>query len=404
MSRHPDRRAFLGELLKRSAGTTALLIAPTLGCSKRESAAKPATQSAPRKPSPPLPPPRAVSAGTLIGPGRREDPASKHRAHYLALLDLDAPSGSSRAEVRRIPTLFFGHGLAFRPDAPHIAVLFQKKGPGCCEVDLRDGKVTRTITTIPSRHFYGHGVFSADGKQLFCTEAVVGDASYKGVIAVRDGRTYELLGTFDSHGHAPHDLHLRDGGKTLVVTNGGGTLAANEVPNVAWLDIAGRALKKRVLFDSPRVNAGHVALDSEGLAVVSAPRDGMDRTKPGWVGGVSFLATDQQSLHTSTHQVASKLRGEVLSVAIDPQTGIAATTCPDGGLLAFWDVKTGALLASKELADARGVALTMDGQWFAVTHGKDAVVSMYGSRTLGARGKPRASWMSGSHVVIAALT
>jgi uncharacterized protein len=277
-------------------------------------------------------------------------------------------------------------------------VVFEKKGPGCCELDLRAGRITRRITTKKERQFYGHGVFSKDGKRLFCTEAVVGDASYKGVIAVRDGGTYALLGTLDSHGHAPHDLHMIDDGKTLVVTNGGGTFASGQAPSVVWLDWQADKLVRRRELNSPKVNAGHLAVgEGNALTVVSAPRTGMDKTAPTFVGGVSFLTNDK--LHTSSHQVAKELRGEVLSVAIDPTTGIAATTCPDGGKLLFWDAATGGLLASRDLAHARGVALTLDGQWFAVTHGKDALVTMFGTRSLKPATKAMQSWMTGSHVI-----
>lgn len=394
-----DRRTFV-RLSAVSIGAAAF---PELGCSRRGEPITPITPTTPTKAATPAKKAgahrkvrRSAVLGTVIGPGRHDDPTGGARQRYLSLLDLDAPSAT---EPTRIKTSFFGHGVAIRPDKPWLAVVFEKKGKGCCEVDLVAAKVTRTIATTEERHFYGHGVFSADGKHLFCTEAVVGDGSYRGVIAVRRAHNYKLIGVLDSGGHAPHDLHLGDSGKVLVVTNGGGTLDSGHTPNLAFINLESRRVRERLPLDTPMVNAGHVAIGANGaLTVVSAPRTGMTKTGAGFVGGVSFRAKDR--LHTSSHDITKALRGEVLSVAIHRPTGIAATTCPDGGRLLFWDAGSGALLAEKAVEHVRGVSLSLDGQWFVVTHGKDALLSLYGTRTLTAPGKPRSSWMSGSHTIV----
>lgn len=393
-----DRRDFL----QRCAGLVTGLALSQAGCSKREQPDKPATARAPSKrPGNPKMPAASTGPtilGTLIGAGRFDDPKTAARTNYVALLDLDEPRQVGDNGVRRVTTDFFGHGVTPRPDKPWLAVVFEKKGPGCCEIDLRTGKVTRQIQTLRSRHFYGHGEFSADGKVLYCTEAVIKDASYRGVIAVRDSANYQLLGTFPSYGHAPHDVHLVDDGSALVVTNGGGTTSSGHAPCVAWIDVATQQLRTKLRFDSPMVNAGHIAPGDDNLAVVvSAPREGMERSSSTFVGGVSFRAGS--SLHTSRHKLSKQLRGEVLSVALDPRTGIAATTCPEGGQLMFWDAATGALLAARALRGARGVSLTQDGAWFAVTHGAKAQLTMFGTRTLAPHGPTRSCWMSGSHTL-----
>jgi len=398
----PSRRLFLVSA-GRGAGLLGVWAAglSTSGCKKAplDQARDPAVVPTPAKPAEPASArDLSVVLGKLVGPGRHDDPATGKRAHYLSILDLDAPSSTDPV---RIPMGFFGHGVTPRLDRRHVCVVFEKHGPGCCEIDMDAGRVTRTITTTKDRHFYGHGVFSADGARLYCTESVVGDKSERGVIAVRDATDYKLMGTLPSFGHAPHDLHLVDGGKTLVATNGGGRADSSNAPSLVHIDIASGKLVRKRTFDTARVNAGHVALAKSGaITVVSAPRRGIESGSDRFLGGVSFRDGDNDTMRTSRHKVARRFKGEVLSVAIDPATGIAATTCPDGGLLAFWDAASGAMMGSVELPKVRGVAITLDGRYFAVTHGEDALVSLYGTRTLSAKGKPRRAWMSGSHVLI----
>jgi len=399
----------------------AAIAAALSGCGKK--AAKPATKAADKHPQapekatekatesvvakPPAPRPKRtypVVLGTLLGPGRHDDKTTGKRAHYIAIVDLDAPADSP-ARIRRIPTTFFGHGIATHPTEHHRAVVFEKKGPGACAIDLRTGAVTAVITTTKDRAFYGHGVFSTDGKKLYCTESITGDRSERGLIAVRDGKTYKLLGTFPSHGRAPHDLHLVDEGRTLVVTNGGGRIAADETeldhPNVAWVDVKTQQLQRRLPFDARRVNAGHVALGPrDTVAVVSAPRTGIDKKSDRFRGGVSFLPAKAPVLQTTSHRISERFKGEVLSVAIHQKTGVAATTCPDGGVVAFWDAASGALLSTIDLAHARGVSITLDGAYFAVTHGKDALVTLVSTATLQVATRANRSWMSGSHTIV----
>ena len=89
--------------------------------------------------------------------------------------------------------------------------------------------------------------------------------------AIRD--FFAELGAFPTYGMAPHDCHLVEGGRTLVITNGGGPVDSPFLPSVTFVDVASRALlEKHEVLDRNR-NMGHVALtDNREFAVVSAPR------------------------------------------------------------------------------------------------------------------------------------
>src|SRR5262245_62936595 len=85
--------------------------------------------------------------GTVLGHGRFLDKDTGRTTYLLALFDLD------RSSTRTVPMDFFGHGLAPDPVSPRRGVIFEKKGAGCCEVDLVDARVTRPIAAAAGRAF-----------------------------------------------------------------------------------------------------------------------------------------------------------------------------------------------------------------------------------------------------------
>ncbi|HRI53565.1 MAG TPA: DUF1513 domain-containing protein, partial [Pseudomonadota bacterium] len=208
-----------------------------------------------------------LGGGSYIAEGRQR--------FALAVIDLDA--AAPMAELIAIP--FLAHGIAIDPGDPSRAVLFEKKGPGACLVDLRTRALLRPIETAASRRFYGHGAFSADGALLYATESLV-DRDFAGALVVRDAQTFAELGALPTHGVAPHDCQLIDQGRTMVVTNGGGSISdnsnGNALPAVCYIDLQSERLLERVELASPQFNTGHLFATAAGdLAVVSAPRDGL---------------------------------------------------------------------------------------------------------------------------------
>ncbi|MGB0057672.1 MAG: DUF1513 domain-containing protein, partial [Methyloceanibacter sp.] len=76
------------------------------------------------------------------------------------------------------------------------------------------------FTSKPDRHFFGHGVFSADGRLLHTTENDYKNA--QGIIGVRDATDgYKQIGEFSARGMEPHDVALLADGRTMVIANGG---------------------------------------------------------------------------------------------------------------------------------------------------------------------------------------
>lgn len=312
--------------------------------------------------------------GWIIGGGAF---VSRNEQRYvLALNNLDAPSQDEGPGAVFLD--FLAHGMAFHPSHAHLAAVFEKRGPGACLVDLCDREIIAPIRTASSRRFYGHGVYSLDGSVLLATESCV-DRDLAGVLVIRDTKTLRELGILPTFGVAPHDCVLINQGRTLVVANGGGPIGSDEPGCVTWIDLAsGQLLDKRVV-PSPLYNAGHLACTEAGeLALVSAPREGQDRldTRRGALslshGGGPLRILEEPK------ELVARMRGETLSVLIDPQHDAVWATQPLGNCVTVWRLSDGASRGVLELPGARGLAFTLDGHEVIVSHEREGSIVLSG--------------------------
>lgn len=342
----------------------------------------------------------ATRVGMLLGGGAMKSTKTGEMAFHLGQLDLDATDEAPRS----IGLSFLAHGITPSPHDARLLVMFEKQGPGCCVLDFVAGEVVRTIEAGAGRRFYGHGVFSADGELLYCTETDVTDR-FKGYIAVRDARDFSLLGEFPSFGLAPHDCMLSDEGRVLVVSNGGSAVGCADPPCVTYVDVAGQKLIERLDVPDPALNAGHLAMTTAGdLALVSAPREGLDPSESR--GGIS-LRPAGADLRTARdpRDVTDTMLGETLSVAIHEPSGIVGATTPLGHLVTFWDLASGELVKTLRVPNPRGIALSLCGREFIINFGTPPRAARVDAQTLQAVDAPgnRRGYLSlatGSHILM----
>ncbi len=341
-----------------------------------------------------------AKVGVVLGGGAMRHKTTGEHVYFLGRLDLDHPDDGPE----EIAIDFLAHGITPHPQHPRHAVLFEKHGPGCCVVDLDAGRVLQTIRCKPGREFYGHGAFSLDGSLLFCTETDVRDGN-KGYITVRDGRDYGSVGDFPSHGLAPHDCMFADDGQILVVANGGSSVGRDDGPNVAYVDVNSGALRERLVVPNPAFNAGHLAMGSAGqLAVVSAPRDGLDPQRS--CGGISWRqGGGELQTPTQPSEILDQLFGETLSVALHEPTGVVGATTPLGNLVTFWKLQTGQLVHKLRVPNPRGIAISQGGDEFIINFGsppRAARVAASNLQPVDAPGNRRGypSLATGSHIFI----
>lgn len=337
----------------------------------------------------------ARSDNIIIGGGRYRRADSEQLNYVLSVVEID----QQRRQL--IPMQFLAHGIHRNPQQQNRLAIFEKKGPHACEFDLVARKIVREIPIVTKpgqaqRYFYGHGSYSLDGQTLFSTETELDGLN--GLIGIRNSRDLAYLGEFPTYGKEPHECKLIDGGKTLVVTNGGGA-SQGAPPTVTYIDINSQQLLEKIELSNAKLNTGHLAISDKGeLVVISAPRVGLANTS---LGGVSIRPEGGQLQSIARPQrVTQRMRGEALSVAIDTASGIAAVTHPDGGMITFWSIADRSLRKVIELPHPRGVELTADQREFVVSFGADASLVRIPVATLEL--DPAAiikdSYITGSHI------
>jgi uncharacterized protein len=294
-----------------------------------------------------------------------------------------------KREPKLIDLDFFPHGFAIDPVNPSRIASFQKIGLGAALVDLASGRVLQPIPKHGEQLFYGHGAFTADGKLLLSTER--DEKAQRGLIGIRDSKSLAYLGEFPSFGDSPHDCHLIEGGKTLVVANGDGS--------VAYIDLKSQKLLEKLTIPNLRFNAGHLQpLPQRKVIAVSAPAKGLGEQD---LGGVSVrLSKASWASLNQPMDVVSKMVGEALSVSVSLKHGVFGVTHPSANLVTFWSLDQANSLGSLSMIRPRGIEVSVDGSKFLLSYGQHAALAVVDASTLRLIEQAKeTAYFSGSHIV-----
>lgn len=273
-----------------------------------------------------------------------------------------------RVDGRRVfdlPLPDRGHAFALHPKR-HTAVHFARRpGRFAVVIDLTRGLVTRKITTPDNRHFYGHGVFSPDGRLLYATENdFEGERGVIGVYDAADG--YRRTGELPSHGIGPHEIRLLADGRTLVVANGG-VLTHPELPRVklnlptmspslAYVDRLGGQLLEQVRLAPAlhQLSIRHVAAGRNDTVAVAMQYQGPAGHLVPLVG--THRRGEAMSLVDAPQDLLRTMNQYCGSVAFDRSGRLFAASSPRGNIITTWNAATGALLSTVNVPDGCGVA------------------------------------------------
>ena len=275
-----------------------------------------------------------------------------------------------------------GHGLALRAQDSELVVFARRPGNFAAVVETSSGRPRHRIAAMPGRHFYGHGVFSADGATLFATENDYD--SGRGAIGLYDARDgYRRIGEFSSHGIGPHDLRLMPDGATLAVANGGirthpdsGRAKLNldsMAPNLAFVDSRDGSLMKRVRLSGQhcKLSIRHLDVDRRGCVAFAMQYEGDRRDRVPLVG--LYNGQGQVRLLPVPESNRQRMRQYTGSIAFDAAGGVLAASSPRGHVVTFWDSRTAALIRQVEAADASGIARTGAPGQFLIAGGDGAL-------------------------------
>lgn len=268
-----------------------------------------------------------------------------------------------------------GHAMAFHPTRPHLVVFARRPGRFAVVIDDEAGIALHRIEPVAGRHFYGHGIFSADGRTLFATENDY--QSGQGVVGIYDADDgYKRVGEYPSHGIGPHELILMPDGKTLAIANGGiqthpehGRAKLNldtMAPSLVFADVASGNHLDQAGLPQAQLSIRHLALLRDGKVAIAMQYEGSRQDQ------VPLVAIhDGATIKTlrAPEEIQRRMRHYGGSVAVDRSGKLIAVSAPRGNLVTFWNGRDGRYLTSMELQDGCGVAPTVRSEEFMLTGG-----------------------------------
>jgi len=313
-------------------------------------------------------------------------------------------------DVRALALPGRGHDVAVSPVDRSCVAFARRPGNFAIAFSLDSRREPIAFTTPPDRHFYGHGVFARDGRLLYATENDFDGA--RGVIGIYDVASgYRRVGEFSSGGIGPHDLALLEGGRVLVVANGGlrehpdigdGRRILNPdaiATTLAYIDLGtGALLEVHNLGAAGALSLRHLDVARDGTVIVGA------QVTSGAAEGQSLVYRHQRQQALAAialpAEVEAGLSGYVSSIACDRAGELAAVTSSRGALAAVIHIASGRVVRTRHLEDVSGVAPMVEPAAFLTTSGLGQVAVMPRGSTAGHSAST--PWMWDNHAVLIA--
>jgi len=267
--------------------------------------------------------------------------------------------------IDRIPLLDRGHDVTRSPVSDLTVAFARRPGTFAVVFDRSKGAIVATLTSPEGRHFFGHGIFSADGKLLYATENDYDN--YAGVIGVYDASDgFRRIGEFPTHGIDPHELTLIEGGNTLIIANGGikthpdhgrDKLNLDHMePSLVFIDTKhGQLIEKHTLPDPMRqLSTRHLDVDASGTVWIGCQFEGPANETVPLVGRIrrgdalSFLDLGQKDWQLLNNYVGS--------VTANPSAGLVAVSSPKGGTVLTFDATSGKPVKKERMDAVCGLA------------------------------------------------
>ncbi|HEX2840093.1 DUF1513 domain-containing protein [Hyphomicrobium sp.] len=284
--------------------------------------------------------------------------------------------------LREIPLSARCHDIAIDHVARLGVVFARRPGFFALAFDADGRREPEVFAPPPDRHFYGHGVFSKDGRLVYATEHNVDTGD--GIIGVYDAAGgWRRVGEFPSYGIGPHEAILLSDGKTLAIANGGfgndpatgreSIGVADMAPNVAFVDVTSGALKVRheVPSDINLLSVRHLAETPRGDIWFGSQWQGGLEDTPALIGRVGL---DRPiALMVQADALGMALKGYIGAVAVSADGRLLAASAPLAGRVVYADAETGKIVHDVRIKDSSGLTLGSGGSEFVMSSGEGAL-------------------------------
>jgi uncharacterized protein len=279
-----------------------------------------------------------------------------------------------------------GHDVTFSRAAGRGVVFARQPGTFAVVFDPAGQVAPQTLTSIEGRHFFGHGVYSPDGRLLYATESDFEAA--QGVVGIYDATDgYQRIGEFPTYGTGPHEMLLMPDGVTLVVANGGiethpdyGRSELNIEtmdPSVVFIDRRDGTMVGQLRLDARlhQLSIRHMAVDGRSRVWFGCQYKGAPNQSPQLVGYATMDGVIR--LIELPYDTLVDLRNYVGSVAASADGNTIAISSPEGDLLVAIDADAGQPKLVQTLRS--GCGLAADGVGFVASSGLGDLVGIAGA-------------------------
>lgn len=267
--------------------------------------------------------------------------------------------------LREIPLDGRGHDVALSPDGSSGVAFARRPGRFAVSFDLNGARPPVVFEPPQDRHFYGHGIFSPDGRLLYVTENDF--EAGRGVLGVYDATDgFRRIGELESHGVGPHDVIMLADGVTLAVANGGIDThpasgreklnLATMQPSLAFIDSRSGDLLALHELDASlhKLSIRHICADAHGRVWFGGQWEDAIETAPELVGSAS--RDEPIKLVKPRQPMGAILKGYIGSVAATGNGEIVTVSAPRAGRILHFDSSSGELVGQVSLRDACGIA------------------------------------------------
>jgi hypothetical protein len=291
--------------------------------------------------------------------------------------------------IRSVDLPVRGHDVTYSPITGRAVVFARQPGMFAVVFDPAGREAPITLHAVEGRHFFGHGVFSPDGKLLYATENDFDNT--RGVIGIFDvAGGYVRIGEFDTYGIGPHEIILLPDGKTLAIANGGiethpdfGRTELNldtMDPSLSLVDSTDGHLvgQLRLSSDQHQLSIRHMVVDAQNRIWFGCQYRGEAGDKPQLIG-YATMDGDIRLIELAPNALRG-LRNYVGGLAISDDRRTILASSPVGGAVLTIDA---ASRQAKELIELRGTCgAAPDPSGFVITNGLGTMTGVAGSRVV----------------------
>ena len=309
--------------------------------------------------------------------------------------------GTEKIELFDLP--FVGHSIAQNPTKPSEIAIFSRWGDQSAILNLKDKKDIRIIKEEKNHRFFGHGLYSKDGKRLFTSGR--DDMKKTGEIVVRDTQSLKVISRFSAYGRYPYELQFANSESEIVVA------VAAEFKDVKHEKISDPHFSENSNFTTIKSINGNfvkiVKLEDDEFSLMH-----FQISSDGWMVGVGSAnerdTSEKKSLAIAVSP-AGKIKtlkisddfqgsffGETLGVTLFEKKSLVYITNPSNKLILVWNYKTQDLAKYFYIPDRpKAISITSDQKQIIVAETKTKSFLMIDSTKMEIIGRAPGNELSG---------